>query len=300
MTEETLNRLFQAAKTDQATVAVHEIEEWIISASIDQRKNNTKRFKYVVIIGVILVALTLILWYLFGSSTQVTLEKGSIENTREKVIEKGPKAVQQDLLTKVSRNESAGRIENSVTNLEQKKKETQSNSTPVNVEINQFNIDELPTKKLSVVISQVKDRANDSMKVFQDLLFILDSVKAYKTPLGFSMDDPDCYLQLYNGYAVISYKLRGKTYFAAGPIHRKESIVIEGNPFTAYAFQIDNKFPVTNFGKRVFFGIREINAEENKYEIILFDQPWAPSQRIIAHQANEQERKLLEEKSAKQ
>ena len=111
------------------------------------------------------------------------------------------------------------------------------------------------------------------------------------------MDEPDCYLQIYKDYAVISYRFRNRTYFSAGTIHREETQVIDGKSYKVFAFQADNNRVSSNFGKRVFFGFREVENPTNDIEILIFNQPWAPTTIFIGHTASKEERRKLIERS---
>jgi hypothetical protein len=132
----------------------------------------------------------------------------------------------------------------------------------------------------------------------QDLLFILDTARSYNSVVKYRMDDPDCYLQLYYGYAVISYKLRGRSYYASGKIHRQEAQKVDGVDYTVFAFQQDNSVAGLGFGNRVFFGFREM--EKGIFEVVLFSQPWAAGTLFRSHAATYRERKALVERSDSQ
>jgi hypothetical protein len=134
----------------------------------------------------------------------------------------------------------------------------------------------------------------------RDYLFILDSLQLYGRKARFTMDQPDCYLQIYNDYAVISYRFRNRTYYSAGTIHREETQVIDGETYKVFAFQADNAMISSNFGSRVFFGFRELENRTYTIEIIFFSQPWAPSSMLIGHTASQEERRKLMERSKSQ
>ena len=134
----------------------------------------------------------------------------------------------------------------------------------------------------------------------RDYLFILDSFKSYGRPARFAMDEPDCYLQIYKDYAVISYRFRNRTYYSAGTIHREETQVIDGKTYKVFAFQADNNVLSSNFGSRVFFGYRELENRSNDIEIIFFSQPWAPTVILTGHTAAQEERQKLMERSNSQ
>jgi len=134
----------------------------------------------------------------------------------------------------------------------------------------------------------------------RDHLFILDSLQLYGRKARFTMDEPDCYLQIYNDYAVISYRFRNRTYSSAGTIHREETQVIDGKTYKVFAFQADNSMVSSNFGSRVFFGFREIENRTNDVEILFFNQPWGPTTLLVGHTAAQEERQKLMERSNSQ
>ena len=142
------------------------------------------------------------------------------------------------------------------------------------------------------------DQSNESD--LRDHLFILDSLKTYGRSARYTMDEPDCYLQIYKDYAVISYRFRNRTYYSAGTIHREETQVIDGKTYKVFAFQADNNVLSSNFGSRVFFGYREIENRTNDVEILFFNQPWGPTTLLVGHRAAQEERQKLMERSKSQ
>jgi hypothetical protein len=142
------------------------------------------------------------------------------------------------------------------------------------------------------------DQSNESD--IRDHLFILDSLKTYGRKARYTMAEPDCYLQIYKDYAVISYRFRNRTYYSAGTIHREETQVIDGKTYKVFAFQADNNVLSSNFGSRVFFGYRELENRSNDIEIIFFSQPWAPTVILTGHTAAQEERQKLMERSNSQ
>ena len=142
------------------------------------------------------------------------------------------------------------------------------------------------------------DQTNESD--IRDYLFILDSLKTYGRLARYTMDEPDCYLQIYKDYAVISYRFRNRTYYSAGTIHREETQVIDGKTYKVFAFQADNNVVSSNFGSRVFFGYREIENCTNDIEILFFNQPWGPTTLLVGHTAAQEERQRLMERSNSQ
>ena len=134
----------------------------------------------------------------------------------------------------------------------------------------------------------------------RNLLFILDSLKTYGRSARYTMDEPDCYLQIYKDYAVVSYRFRNRTYYSAGTIHREETQVIDGKTYKVFAFQADNNMVGSNFGSRVFFGYREIENRTNEIEILFFNQPWGPTTVVVGHTASAEERQKLVERSNSQ
>jgi hypothetical protein len=142
------------------------------------------------------------------------------------------------------------------------------------------------------------DQSNESD--IRDHLFILDSLKTYGRSARYTMDEPDCYLQIYKDYAVISYRFRNRTYYSAGTIHREETQVIDGKTYKVFAFQADNNVLSSNFGSRVFFGYREIENRTNDVEILFFNQPWGPTTLLVGHRAAQEERQKLMERSNSQ
>jgi hypothetical protein len=153
-------------------------------------------------------------------------------------------------------------------------------------------------KPAVTALPEAVERSISESPLEQDLLFILDTAHSYNSVVRYGMDDPDCYVQLYYGYAVISYKLRGRFNYASGKIHRQEIQQIEGVDYVVFAFQQDNSVAGLGFGNRVFFGYREI--EKGIFEVVLFSQPWAAGTSFRSHAATPAERRALVERSNSQ
>ena len=91
-------------------------------------------------------------------------------------------------------------------------------------------------------------------------VYILDSARNYRSPETFHLDDNDCFIQINNGYCVLSYKVRGKIYFNAGKITHPNTYLIAGDTVNTFTILSDNKYSNTSIGTRTFIGIKEVNG----------------------------------------
>ncbi len=128
--------------------------------------------------------------------------------------------------------------------------------------------------------------------------YILDSLKKYKNIKLFKMDEPDCYLQIIDGYSVLSYRFRGSNRFESGIIYNPEIIVNEGDTIRAFTLISDNNYPNSTLRKRVYIGIKE-NAN-SKPTIYLLNKRYQIEEIIISHNATADELRKLYARSASQ
>jgi len=136
----------------------------------------------------------------------------------------------------------------------------------------------------------------DSIVSNHSLLCILDSTNEIQSNKTFKFYDNDNYLQIEGDYAVLSYRIRGKIEFYSGRIYRSGQLLINDSiSYYALAFQSDNHFDASNQGTRNFIAYRVY--DKSKSEIFLCSSTFVPQRKIIAHLANEIEKKALIEKS---
>ena len=136
----------------------------------------------------------------------------------------------------------------------------------------------------------------DSTVSNHSLLCILDSTNEIQSNKTFEFYDNDNYLQIEGDYAVLSYRIRGKIEFYSGRIYRSGQLLINDSiSYYALAFQSDNHFDASNQGTRNFIAYRVY--DKSKSEIFLCSSTFVPQRKIIAHLANEIEKKALIEKS---
>lgn len=295
MTEEKLESLFLELKNEQPSTSTQDVADWILTASSVSSKKSSFGKKILFIVFIILLGL--IMWFVFGLKNTTSRSSDLIKKETEEVIH-----------TASSQHQVVSSETQTFDDIKKDEKSIHEEIIVPEMIILDSSISVQEENNIQVaepIYFEPQETINtanfiDSNVVIQDVLYILDSTNLFKSPKRFKMDDPDCYLQIINGYAVLSYKFRGVTYFGAGTIHRGEKQIINGHTYSVYAFQCDNRFPVLNMGQRVYFGVREIDVENNKYEVILCSQVWAPTRIIVSHLASEQERKKLEERSKSQ
>lgn len=151
-----------------------------------------------------------------------------------------------------------------------------------------FNFGQNPLKK-----SVFKE---DTIVSSHYLLCILDSINEIRTAKTYSINDSDGYFQIQGDYAVLSYRSRGKNEFSSGKIYQSGRLILNDTlEYTAIRFQADNLFDPTNQGKRYYIAFRK--TENNKCEIFLCSNTFVPYHIIVAHNADEHEKKNLIEKS---
>ena len=301
MKDERIDTLFEALKNEVPSVGSNEVFEWLDhqpTAELLVRRNSMLRFKLVLlIIGMGFIAALLLMLPVNNDPEKVLNEPENLVQSSERKIN------ERDTL----KTEDPFRLNRTAV-----VHENVNDSVDTNVILN-FEPAMIPLLVDVSLSEDGSDAVNDEDQLnvepikrteqaqIRDLLFILDSLKTYARPATrFTMDEPDCYLQIYKDYAVISYRFRNRNHYAAGTIHREETQLIDGKTYKVFAFQSDNQAPSSNFGNRVFFGYREIENGSNNIEILFFNQPWAPTTILIGHTASSEERRKLVERSKSQ
>ena len=296
MTDERIDVLFEALKNERPSVQSNEVLEWLDHAPKVQFSRNWKT-------GIKLKLILFgILCFIVAMFVMLPIEADSHQspsptNNAKKLVGNGEDSSMNARHTSTRRT-SAERtqsgvltIPNDTLYLEPSPVQQSDEAPPSEKKTELVNDDNYWT------ITSV-DQSNESD--IRDHLFILDSLKTYGRKARYTMDEPDCYLQIYKDYAVISYRFRNRTYYSAGTIHREETQVIDGKTYKVFAFQADNNMVSSNFGSRVFFGYREIENRSNEIEILFFNQPWGPTTVVVGHTASLEERQKLVERSNSQ
>lgn len=299
MKDERIDILFEALKNEGPSVQANEVLEWLDHQPVDlvQGKSKVGRNIKMILLGLVgFIASLLFILPLKSESNEVKPQKKNDqkivvtekeEDSTEAVIhfsEKGPSSIQKQ----------PDVVSNAIDSLYVE---------PAIVPDYDYVHPTHPEKALVNEDNYVNIQADvpSVQPEIRDLLFILDSLKSYGRPAArYTMDEPDCYLQIDKDYAVISYRFRNRTYFSAGTIHREETQEIDGKSYQVYAFQADNNVVSSNFGNRVFFGYRIVENRSNAVEILFFNQPWAPTSIVIGHTASQDEKRKLMERSKAQ
>lgn len=294
MKDERIDILFDALKNEKSAVSSDEVVQWLDHSISDLRikKNNSwKKFLY---IGFGMLLLIFTLWYF------------QLENPNQNKVEASKPATKQmeNVIEKKTSNaeNSPTKVPADVKDISTREKviQKQEENLPEYVELSstptEINYPK-PIEEDYKPVLLIGQNAAPVKTEIRDILFILDSLKNYGRVTRYTMDEPDCYLQIYKDYAVISYRLRNQMYYASGTIHREETQEIDGKIYQVFAFQTDNKVAVSSFGTRVFFGYREKGNNTNDVEVILMSQPWAPVKMLKAHVASSIEREKLVERS---
>jgi hypothetical protein len=291
MTEEKLDKVFHALRTEAPETLPLEVEAWISQPSVIQidRSLIYRRIFFSVLIGIGLIA-----GYnrFKGNTEPMKARVSNVVPAEKKWSDKQDKGDdQKGSIAKTDRNVTTGASIPKV--------QIQMQQTPIYTdEVSPFPI--LRPRNVQQIPYWLKDLSAQSGKQQRrDVLIILDSVQTYRKPPRFLMDESDCYVQIYGDYAVISYRVRNTNYYWGGRIHNEEVVEIDGKNFNVFAFQSDNNAAVTNFGGRVFFGYRE-DPLTNRIEVIKFSQPWAPDKVFTSHMASPKERQHLVERSNSQ
>jgi hypothetical protein len=297
MKEDHIYRLFEVLKNEKPAVSPDEVVQWLDHSISDLPFKKNKGWIKLLYIGFGMLIMIFIFWYFQLENPKQGQDEISklATNLSEKVVEKET-SIADNLPTD-------GPAETKEISISEKVIQQKKEKIPEYLELPS------PTIKINFP-NPVEDYNNSVLLIGQtttplqteirDILFILDSLNNYGITTRYKMDEQDCYLQIYNEYAVISYRLRNQMYYASGTIHREESQEIEGNIYQVFAFQTDNRAAVSGFGTRVFFGYRQKGNKTNEVEVILFNQPWAPAKVLKAHFADTIERAKLVERSKSQ
>ena len=135
-------------------------------------------------------------------------------------------------------------------------------------------------------------------------IYILDSTKSYKSIEVLKLDEPDCYLQIIDGYSVLSFRFRGNNRFVSGKIYNPEIVINEGDTIRAFTIISDNNYPNTNsnststFRKKTYLGIKE--NKNSKPTVYILNTRYQIEELFISHKATTEELKDLYAKSADQ
>lgn len=129
-------------------------------------------------------------------------------------------------------------------------------------------------------------------------MYILDSIQKFNLAKVFKMDESDCYLQIINGYSVLSYRSRGKNVFESGKIHNPGFIVFEGDTLKTFTIITDNRYAGSSSGRRIFIGLKEnINSKPIVY---LLNNRKQVENILASHHASSEELKELYTRSDNQ
>ena len=299
MTDERIDMLFEALKNERPSVQSNEVIEWLdhdpIVRSSRKWKSGTK-LKTLLFGTLCFIAALFVLRKIESNSHRSPTQKSKTNTAKEHVGngQVGSKYVMHPS----TRRTVAVRKQTGTLKIPSDTLHTEPTSVPYSDEVP---LTENKTERVhddNYWTLMTVDQSKESE--IRDYLFILDSLQLYGRKARFTMDEPDCYLQIYNDYAVISYRFRNRTYYSAGTIHREETQVIDGKTYKVFAFQADNTMVSSNFGSRVFFGYREIDNRTNDIELLFFNQPWGPTTVIVGHTASLEERQKLMERSDSQ
>lgn len=299
MTDERIDVLFEALKNERPSVQSNEVFEWLNHApKVPFRRTWKTGIKLkILLFGIICFIAALFVMRAIDADSHQSPPPYNKSNTTKEHVGNGQVKSETEMQTSTKRTVDERK---QISTFKIPSDTLYSESTPIPYS------DEVP------LTEKKTERVNDDnswtlMTVdlskeseLRDYLFILDSLQSYGRKARYTMDEPDCYLQIYNDYAVISYRFRNRTYYSAGTIHREEIQVIDGKTYKVFAFQADNAMVSSNFGSRVFFGFRELENRTNDIEIIFFNQPWAPTTVLIGHTASKEERRKLMERSKSQ
>ncbi len=296
MTDERIDVLFEALKNERPSVQSNEVIEWLDHAPKVQFSRNWKtgiKLKLILFGILCFIAAMFVMLPIEAESHQPP----SLTNNAKKLVGNGEDSSVNARHTSTRRT-SEERTQTGVLKIPSDTLYFEPSLVQHSLEApTTENKTELENDDNYWTITSV-DQSNESD--LRDHLFILDSLKTYGRSARYTMDEPDCYLQIYKDYAVISYRFRNRTYYSAGTIHREETQVIDGKTYKVFAFQADNNVLSSNFGSRVFFGYREIENRTNDVEILFFNQPWGPTTLLVGHRAAQEERQKLMERSKSQ
>jgi len=299
MTDERIDVLFEALKNERPSVQSNEVLEWLDHAPKVQFSRNWKtgiKLK-LILFGILCFIAALFVMLPIEADSHQSPSTPNKPNKAKELVGNGVDSSMNARHTSTRRTSEEPtqtailKIPNDTLYLEPSPVQHSDEAPPSEKKTELVNDDNYWT------ITSV-DQSNESD--IRDHLFILDSLKTYGRKARYTMDEPDCYLQIYKDYAVISYRFRNRTYYSAGTIHREETQVIDGKTYKVFAFQADNNVLSSNFGSRVFFGYRELENRTNDIEILFFNQPWGPTTLLVGHTAAHEERRKLMERSNSQ
>lgn len=304
MTDDTLDKLFGLVKNEQANLSPTDVLEWVETTEKTMRKRKKIRLTILVVCSLILLGM-LVLYSKANAptATQVNEKKSMLHPSKQIGAEQALSIQQQkaqfDQKNVLFENPLKAIISDSapalLTNIGSPKRDSILIQPAVELATSETESEE---KIVSNPI--VQPYISEKQEAIRNVVIILDTLRAYRSAAKYKMDQNDCYLQIYKDYVVISYQSRGGFFYASGTIHREEMQEINGHEYKVFAFQRDNQATGRSFGKRVFFGYREIGNGGQRVEVVLFSQPWAVSTVIKSHYASPKEIKRLMDRSKEQ
>jgi hypothetical protein len=234
-----LGQIFDVLKNEEAIVLPSEISPWLDKSFSDLRIKNNSKWKKLVFYSLLLVAIISFITLLFQ-----TERFNNYESQKQKSVKDQTKTT-----TTISSNQK--KINNSTTAEKVEKHSEFTHFKSESIILNKEELTNIPA--LTEPILQVKNSVtvalynsyelnilppSISKNEERNILFILDSLKAYGSAARYKMDEQDCYFQIYKDYAVISFISMNKMSYASGQIHREETQVIDGHIYKVFAFCI--------------------------------------------------------------
>jgi hypothetical protein len=150
---------------------------------------------------------------------------------------------------------------------------------------------------LSIAQSDSTIQVKDSVYHFPpNGVYILESVRQIRNPKLFPMDDEDCYLQIENQYAFVSFRYRGKNVIFSGTMENPLLIDYDGVLVQVFTVITDDLYNLGGRGSRQFIGVPVDYATNS--EIYFLNKTKAAELYCLSHLASDEEIKKLKERAS--
>lgn len=122
-------------------------------------------------------------------------------------------------------------------------------------------------------------------------MFMIDSLRHFRNIELFPVNSRDCFLQIFNDYAYLTYKSRLIGDFKAGTIHTPLVRIFENDTVDIFTIISDNRYPNSSFGQRTFIGVSRDFKNNGKMYLLNYQKQ--VEYIMKAHYATEDDMKFL-------
>jgi hypothetical protein len=122
-------------------------------------------------------------------------------------------------------------------------------------------------------------------------IYMLETVRQIRNPKVFPMDEKDCYMQIENQYAFVSFRYRGKNVIFSGSMINPILVDYNGVLVQVFTVVADDNYNLGGKGNRYFLGV-PVDYQTNS-EIYFLNRTKAPELFMASHLATAEEIEAL-------